>query len=196
MLRAEGERESLNPARSARLGSSFDIVSGGELERLRRIGVSGRRIVFSGVGKTREEIRTAIHYRAGSTKQHGILLFNVESAAELDVLIEEAALHVNRQRRGRRRRLPGGDHRDPRRDIAFADRLGYVVKLLAVAELFATAGPTSRSGSTRRWCPAHHPLASVRGRFNAVFIEGEAAGELMLYGRGAGRPADGQRRAR
>ncbi|MBW3627143.1 MAG: ACT domain-containing protein, partial [Actinobacteria bacterium] len=34
--------------------------------------------------------------------------------------------------------------------------------------------------------PADHPLASVRGSFNAVFVEGEAVGELMLYGRGAG----------
>ena len=38
----------------ARLGSSFDIVSGGELDRLSRVGVPGNRIVFSGVGKTRE----------------------------------------------------------------------------------------------------------------------------------------------
>ncbi len=62
----------------AKLGSGFDIVSGGELERLRRIGVAGNRIVFSGVGKTREEIAAAL--------KAGILLFNVESAAELDVL--------------------------------------------------------------------------------------------------------------
>jgi homoserine dehydrogenase len=34
--------------------------------------------------------------------------------------------------------------------------------------------------------PSHHPLASVRGSFNAVFVEGAAVGELMLYGRGAG----------
>ena len=46
----------------ARLGSSFDIVSGGELDRLRRIGVPGNRIVFSGVGKTRKEIRDALRY--------------------------------------------------------------------------------------------------------------------------------------
>jgi diaminopimelate decarboxylase len=67
----------------AHLGSSFDIVSGGELYRLRRIGVPGRRIVFSGVGKTREEIREALRAR--------ILLFNVESAAELELLASEAA---------------------------------------------------------------------------------------------------------
>jgi diaminopimelate decarboxylase len=67
----------------ARAGSSFDIVSGGELDRLRRIGVPGGRIVFSGVGKTREEIREAL--------RAGILLFNVESEGELDVLVSEGA---------------------------------------------------------------------------------------------------------
>jgi diaminopimelate decarboxylase len=67
----------------ARLGSGFDIVSAGELDRLRRAGVPGRRIVFSGVGKTREEIREAL--------RAGILLFNVESEAELEALAEEAS---------------------------------------------------------------------------------------------------------
>jgi diaminopimelate decarboxylase len=67
----------------ARLGSGFDIVSGGELDRLRRAGVPGRRIVFSGVGKTREEIRDAL--------RADILLFNVESEAELEALAGESA---------------------------------------------------------------------------------------------------------
>lgn len=67
----------------AALGSGFDIVSGGELYRLRRIGVPGNRIVFSGVGKSREEIREGLRAR--------ILLFNVESAAELDLLASEAS---------------------------------------------------------------------------------------------------------
>jgi diaminopimelate decarboxylase len=67
----------------AALGSGFDIVSGGELYRLRRIGVPGNRIVFSGVGKSREEIREALRAR--------ILLFNIESAAELDLLVSEAS---------------------------------------------------------------------------------------------------------
>ena len=67
----------------AALGSGFDIVSGGELYRLRRIGVPGDRIVFSGVGKSREEIREAL--------AAGILLFNVESSEELDLLAHEAS---------------------------------------------------------------------------------------------------------
>ena len=76
----------------ARLGSGFDAVSGGEIELLRRAGVSGKRIVFSGVGKTREEMREALSYpSAGRDARRGILLFNVESEAELEVLLEEAA---------------------------------------------------------------------------------------------------------
>ena len=67
----------------AALGSGFDIVSGGELYRLRQIGVPGKGIVFSGVGKSREEIREALRAR--------ILLFNVESPAELDLLASEAS---------------------------------------------------------------------------------------------------------
>jgi diaminopimelate decarboxylase len=78
----------------AQLGSSFDIVSGGELDRLRRIGVAGRRIVFSGVGKTRDEIRDALRYPGARAGRGGILLFNVESGAELEVLLGEAARHV------------------------------------------------------------------------------------------------------
>lgn len=68
-------------------------------------------------------------------------------------------------------------------DIESAATLGYVVKLLAVAE------EAQGSISVRvhpAMVPVHHPLASVRGSFNAVFIEGEAVGELMLSGRGAG----------
>ena len=75
----------------AQRGSGFDIVSGGELDHLGRIGVRGERIVFSGVGKTREEIREALQYRSGRKSAAGILQFNVESAAELEVLAEEAS---------------------------------------------------------------------------------------------------------
>src|SRR5579863_9609485 len=70
-------------------------------------------------------------------------------------------------------------------DVEYAGRLGYVVKLLAVAEL-VDGGPDVSVRVSPAMVPAAHPLASVRGPFNAVFVEGEAAGELMLYGRGAG----------
>ena len=60
----------------ARLGAGFDIVSGGELERVIRAGGDPERVVFSGVGKTTAEIRTGL--------QAGIKCFNVESAEELE----------------------------------------------------------------------------------------------------------------
>ena len=67
----------------ARLGSGFDIVSVGELFRLQRAGVDAESIVFSGAGKSRDEIREALRARIG--------LFNVESPAELEILASEAS---------------------------------------------------------------------------------------------------------
>jgi len=66
----------------ARLGSGFDIVSGGELERVLAAGGEAAKIVFSGVGKTREEMRRAL--------SAGIHCFNVESEAELEILNDVA----------------------------------------------------------------------------------------------------------
>lgn len=68
-------------------------------------------------------------------------------------------------------------------DIADARRMGYVVKLLAIAELQDEA-ITARVHPAM--IPAAHPLASVRDAYNAVFIEGEKIGQLMFYGPGAG----------
>jgi homoserine dehydrogenase len=70
-------------------------------------------------------------------------------------------------------------------DVAYANRLGYAVKLLAVAEL-VDGGPEVSVRVHPAMVPRAHPLASVRGAFNAVFVEGAVSGELMLYGRGAG----------
>ena len=68
----------------ARLGSGFDIVSQGELTRVLAAGGVAERVVFSGVGKTREEMRRAL--------EAGVSCFNVESESELDALNEEAGL--------------------------------------------------------------------------------------------------------
>ncbi len=70
-------------------------------------------------------------------------------------------------------------------DVAYANRLGYSVKLLAVAEL-VDGGPELSVRVHPTMVPRAHPLASVRGAFNAIFVEGAVSGELMLYGRGAG----------
>jgi homoserine dehydrogenase len=68
-------------------------------------------------------------------------------------------------------------------DIAFAKRLGYVVKLLAIVESVNDSIGVRVHPSM---VPFSHPLASVRDSYNAVFVEGEAVGNLMFYGRGAG----------
>ncbi len=67
----------------ARLGSGFDIVSGGELERVLAAGGDPGRVVFSGVGKRRDELERALAV--------GIRCFNVESEAELELLEQVAA---------------------------------------------------------------------------------------------------------
>jgi homoserine dehydrogenase len=69
-------------------------------------------------------------------------------------------------------------------DVASARALGAVVKLLAVAERLPSGAVNTRV--VPAMVPRSHPLASVREAFNAVFVEAEAAGELMFYGRGAG----------
>ncbi|MCU1372398.1 MAG: homoserine dehydrogenase [Ilumatobacteraceae bacterium] len=73
-------------------------------------------------------------------------------------------------------------------DIEFAGRLGYVIKLLAVAELVKVdGGPDEVAVRVHpAMVPLAHPLAGVRDSFNAVFVEGAAVGDLMFYGRGAG----------
>ena len=72
-------------------------------------------------------------------------------------------------------------------DVAAADEMGFDIKLLAIAELIETdgaAGVCVRVHPTL--VPKTHPLAGVRDAFNAVFIEADAAGQVMFYGRGAG----------
>ncbi len=73
-------------------------------------------------------------------------------------------------------------------DIAAARADGYVIKLLAIAELLQDqAGDDGVSVRVHpTLIPRTHPLAAVHGAFNAVFVEAENAGELMFYGQGAG----------
>src|SRR3712207_2467308 len=67
----------------AREGLGADVVSGGEYRRARAAGVAADKIVFSGVGKTAEEMRLAL--------EGGLCQFNVESVAEAEMLSEVAA---------------------------------------------------------------------------------------------------------
>lgn len=71
-----------------------------------------------------------------------------------------------------------------KRDIEIAKAIDHVIKLLAIAEVTDDGKVSARVHPTL--VPRHHPLASVRNAFNAVFVEAKSAGELMFYGRGAG----------
>lgn len=73
-------------------------------------------------------------------------------------------------------------------DVRYAAQLGYVIKPLAIAERVGTGSAISVRVHPAV-VPSDHPLASVGGAFNAVFIEGDRAGEMMLYGKGAGGSA-------
>ena len=68
-------------------------------------------------------------------------------------------------------------------DIDYGRELGYVIKLLAIAQ------ETDKGVNARvhpAFIPTTHPLAAVRDAFNAIFIHGDAVGDAMFYGRGAG----------
>lgn len=68
-------------------------------------------------------------------------------------------------------------------DIAYGNELGYTVKLLAIGK---KCGKTIETRVHPTMIPKTHPLASVRGAFNAIFLHGNIVDDIMLYGRGAG----------
>src|SRR6266511_2063614 len=68
-------------------------------------------------------------------------------------------------------------------DVAAAARMGYTVKLLAIAE---EVGGEVSARVHPAMVPGSHPLAAVGEAYNAIFVEGDAVGRLMFYGRGAG----------
>ena len=105
----------------ARLGAGADVVSGGELKRALAAGISPDKILFSGVGKTAQELRMAL--------DAGILSINVESESELELLSQIAAkrgshrAHLDAGHSRRRREDARQDsHRQIREQVRRADR--------------------------------------------------------------------------
>ena len=74
-------------------------------------------------------------------------------------------------------------------DISFATKLGYSIKLLAIAERPDLEEEELQLRVHPTFVPEGHPLASVNGVFNAILVEGEPLGQVMLYGPGAGAGA-------
>ncbi len=76
-------------------------------------------------------------------------------------------------------------------DIAYAEKLGFVIKLLAIAKRITPSSPSSPL-SVRvhpTLVPKAHPLASINGVYNAILVEGEPIGQVMFFGPGAGAGA-------
>jgi homoserine dehydrogenase len=71
-------------------------------------------------------------------------------------------------------------------DMSAARDMGFVIKLLAIAEFVDGDDPGVIVRVHPTMLPRTHPLAAVRDSFNAVFVEADAAGQVMFYGRGAG----------
>lgn len=69
------------------------------------------------------------------------------------------------------------------RDVEYAEKLGYVIKLLAIAK---QEGSNYEARVHPSMISKKHPLASINGSFNAIWLNGDCIGDFMLYGRGAG----------
>lgn len=108
-------------------GSGLDIVSGGELERAKRAGCPGEKIVFAGVGKTDEEIAAAIRY--------GILFFNVESIPEI-AAINTVASKLQRKATISLRINPDVDPRTHRHISTGKKESKFGIDLLTAEEAF------------------------------------------------------------
>ena len=104
-----------------------------------------------------------------------------------DAAAKAAIIAIDRVRRARRRRrrVPRGHHATITADD-IARRGGARLRREAARGRRGARRRGRARACIRRWCRSSHPLASVRGSYNAVFIEGEAVGQLMLLGRGAG----------
>lgn len=77
-------------------------------------------------------------------------------------------------------------------DIAYAQRLGFVIKLLGIAERDRSSDCLPPTLSVRvhpTLVPLEHPLASINGVYNAILVEGEPLGQVMFFGAGAGAGA-------
>ena len=75
------------------------------------------------------------------------------------------------------------------RDIQFAEKLGYTIKLLGIVKSFSASKPRFQVSVYPAMVPNTHVLASVNDVFNAILVRGDVVGDTLYYGRGAGQDA-------
>ena len=174
--------------RFAEWGTGFDIVSGGELYRVLRAGGSPEKVIFSGVGKTTDEIL----YAMGSE----ILFFNVESAAEMD-LIQEIARQSNKRVRVSIRANPDVDPQTHHYISTGTKKNKFGVSLHEARELYRrlrnqsnveVVGVSCHIGSQiTAMGPFEEALASIRQFVLELKAEGVAL-KYLDFGGGLGIP--------
>jgi len=174
------------------LGSGFDIVSLGELRRARAAGSPADRIVFAGVGKRRDELEAAL--------AEGILLFNVESAEELE-LLDAVGRAMNKKAPFALRVNPEVDARTHRHIATGLKTSKFGIPLDEAAKLYARAkrmkgllarGVDSHIGSQlTQLAPVKAAVRKVAGFYNALRAKGHPLAYLDVGG-GLGIPYSGE----
>lgn len=174
--------------RFAEWGTGFDIVSGGELFRVLRAGGSPEKVIFSGVGKTVEEIRYAL--------DSGILFFNIESSAEMD-LIHGVARQANKRARVSIRANPDIDARTHPYISTGTQKNKFGVSLSEARELYRNLRQLSNVDVVGVSChigsqitemgPFEEALASIRQFVLELQAEGLAL-KYLDFGGGLGIP--------
>ncbi len=178
--------------RFAEWGTGFDIVSGGELFRVLRAGGSPEKVIFSGVGKTVEEIRYAL--------DSGILFFNIESSAEMD-LIHGVARQANKRVRVSIRTNPDIDARTHPYISTGTQKNKFGVSLPEARELYRNMRQLSNVDVVGVSChigsqitemgPFEEALASIRQFVLELQAEGVAL-QYLDFGGGLGIPYDAE----
>src|SRR5437867_2653126 len=174
--------------RFAEWGTGFDIVSGGELFRVLRAGGSPEKVIFSGVGKTVEEIRYAL--------ESGILFFNIESSAEMG-LIHGIARQMNTHVRVSIRANPDIDARTHPYISTGTQKNKFGVSLAEARELYRNLRQLSNVDVVGVSChigsqitemgPFEEALASIRQFVLELHAEGVGLSYLD-FGGGLGIP--------
>jgi len=167
----------------ARLGSGFDIVSGGELARVIAAGGDPRKVIFSGVGKTAAEMKEAL--------RANILCFNVESAPELDLLNRVAgemglrapvSLRVNPDVDARTHPYIATGLKENKFGVAYADAVGLYRKAKALPHLQITGVDCHIGSQLTEIAPFLDALDRVLALIDALTAEGVEITHIDLGG--------------
>ncbi|AKQ64055.1 Diaminopimelate decarboxylase [Myxococcus hansupus] len=164
-------------------GGGFDIVSGGELARVRHAGGDVAKTVFAGVGKTQEEMEAAL--------SAGILLFNVESAEELEALDAVGrrlgrrapfALRVNPDVDARTHRYISTGLKTSKFGVPFEEAVALYARAKKMKGLVATGLDCHIGSQLTQTAPMRAALSKVAGLYTALKAQGHPLAYLDVGG--------------